>query len=605
MGSLVRRLLPAVFLAAALAPAQEPVTDDEVIEYVGHVIAWYRDAAAATQGRTGSREALYRDSVRKSASQTLRSALQFARAQAALPSGGPAAPAADDTRGRRLLQAGANAAQRIDQIEEQIESIDRSLESAPARTRARLAAKRNELTGELNLARARRESLQGLAGLLNNSDNGGLSARISDLERSVSDLDAAAAPREQPDDFHPESAGVVGLTSEVFSISRKISRLDDLSRATERLREHLEKFRAPMRTSLRNIMRRSEAISQMPDTDPAALNEARKELDGLLVRFKQLSSVSAPLAAQTADLRSTQADLVQWRNVLGQQSSGIFRYLLFRLVMLGLGILVILLLSALWRRGTMRYVQDMRRRRQLLLLRRIVVGCTIAVFILLSFVTEFGSIATFAGFSAAGIAVAMQSVILSVVAYFFLVGRWGVRVGDRITVSGVTGDVIDIGLFRVYLMELAKVGQDTQATGRVVVFPNAVFFQPSALFKQFPGIEYTWRSVSLTLPPYGDYSALEKEVLAAVEAVYEEYRGAIEKQHRAAQSADNLHTPSPRPEARLRLVEGGLEFSVRYPVELRRAAETDDRITRALLAVLDHHPTVTFSRGPKVQAVIG
>jgi hypothetical protein len=273
--------------------------------------------------------------------------------------------------------------------------------------------------------------------------------------------------------------------------------------------------------------------------------------------------------------------------------------------MLGFGILVILLLSALWRRGTIRYVQDVRRRRQLLLLRRIVVGCTIAVFVLLSFVTEFGSIATFAGFSAAGIAVAMQSVILSVVAYFFLVGRWGVRVGDRITISGVTGDVIDIGLFRVYLMELGKAGQDTHPTGRIVVFPNAIFFQPSALFKQFPGIEYTWRTVSFTLPPYGDYSILEKEIVAAVQAVYGEYREAIERQHQAAQSADNLHIAAPCPEARLRFVEGGLEFSVRYPVELRRASEIDDRITRELLAVLDRHPTVTFARPPKVLATTG
>src|SRR5262249_10940937 len=155
----------------------------------------------------------------------------------------------------------------------------------------------------------------------------------------------------------------------------------------------------------------------------------------------------------TSAIEASRADLVQWRNTLGEAYSTTMHYLLLRLGALGLGVLVIFILSELWRRFTMRYVQDMRRRRQLLLFRRIVVGCTIALFIVLSLVTEFGSIATFAGFSAAGIALAMQSVIVSVVAYFFLVGRWGVRVGDRVTVSGVTGDVFDIGLFRLYLME--------------------------------------------------------------------------------------------------------------------------------------------------------
>jgi len=48
------------------------------------------------------------------------------------------------------------------------------------------------------------------------------------------------------------------------------------------------------------------------------------------------------------------------------------------------------------------------------------------------------------------VAVALQTVILSGVAYFFFIGRFGVRVGDRVTITNITGDVIEIGLFRIY-----------------------------------------------------------------------------------------------------------------------------------------------------------
>ncbi len=597
-------LLPVLLLAGSIAPAQEPVKDHDDFEYLGHMIAWYRDATALGQVRGSSRLALYRDSLCKSSTQTLRSAFQFARAQAVLP-GSAALPAPESGPGMpdrsRLLQAGATADQRIDRLQDQIEEIGHALETAPARSRAMLLAQRDRLTGELNLAKARLEALQGLLGLLSNPGKGGQAARINDLERSVTYLDAGAC-RAQADDFHPESAGVIGLVAEVFTTSRKMGQLDDLASNTQRLREHSEKLRAPMREGLRSILRRGDEISRTSYKDTAELKLARKELDGLLARFKQVSGASAPLVQQIAGLKSVESTLAQWRDALEQQNGAVERYLFFRLAMLGVVILIILMLSALWRRGTMRYVRDVRRRRQLLLVRRIVVGCTIAVFVLLSFVTEFGSLATFAGFSAAGIAVAMQSVLLSVVAYFFLVGRWGVRVGERISVSGTTGDVIDVGLFRVYLMELTKTGQDLVPTGRVVVFPNAIFFQPSALFKQFPGVDYTWRTVSFTLPPYGDYASLEREILVAVEKIYAEYRDAIERQHQAAQSMDNLHTPVPRPEARVRFVEDGLEFSVRYPVEIRRAGEIGDRVTRAVLEVLDRNPTVTFSRTPRVQA---
>ena len=305
-------------------------------------------------------------------------------------------------------------------------------------------------------------------------------------------------------------------------------------------------------------------------------------------------------------LDASYSNLVQWRSALREEHTTALRYLLLRLGMLGLAILVIVILSEMWRRATMRYVRDIRRRRQFLLLRRIVVGCTIVLFVVLSFVTEFGSLATFAGFSAAGVAVAMQSVILSVVAYFFLVGRWGVRVGDRVTVSGITGEVIEIGLFRMYLMELSGAAMGLHPTGRIVVFPNAVFFQPAAMFKQLPGIDYTWHTVSVTLSRDCDHALAEKQVMAAVESVYGGYRKEIDRQYEAARTSLNLHADAPRPEARVRFVDSGVEVSVRYPVEIGSAGATDDRITRELLELVAREPNLQLNIAgtPKIQTVV-
>ena len=100
-----------------------------------------------------------------------------------------------------------------------------------------------------------------------------------------------------------------------------------------------------------------------------------------------------------------------------------------------------------------------------------------------------------------------KRVILSVAAYFFLIGRYGVRVGDRITVSGVTGDVIDVGLVRLYLMELSGTGIDLYPTGRVVVFSNSVMFQAAPFFKQLPGTAYAWHEVAVTLAPDANSAA--------------------------------------------------------------------------------------------------
>ena len=62
---------------------------------------------------------------------------------------------------------------------------------------------------------------------------------------------------------------------------------------------------------------------------------------------------------------------------------------------------------------------------------RPVLWFTIVIIVAFAFATQLGSVATFAGLLTAGVAVALQNVILSVAGYFLLIGRFGIRVGDR------------------------------------------------------------------------------------------------------------------------------------------------------------------------------
>jgi small-conductance mechanosensitive channel len=405
-----------------------------------------------------------------------------------------------------------------------------------------------------------------------------------------------------PPAFHPDSAGIIGLTTEVFSLSQRMKRLEHLAQTTDALRQATDKLRAPLRSALRDVIRRGDALAQAAESaDVAELTAQKKELDALGARFKQLAAASMPLGEQASDIGAARSRILEWRSSLDETYRSTWRYLLLRIAMLGVALAIVLGLSELWRRGTIRYVQDLRRRRQVLVLRRIVVGCAVGLILVLGFVTEFGSLATFAGFSAAGIAVALQSVLVSVVAYFFLAGRWGVRVGDRVTVSGVTGEVADVGLFRLYLMELDGTGTAQQPTGRMVVFPNSVFFQPSAVYKQLPGVDYVWREVTLKLSGTTDYGHVERRLMDAVEAVYAGYRDTVERQHRRVQASLDVHTATPRPESRLRIVDAGLEITIRYPVELGRAAEIDDRITREVIKQVEDDPKLVLTGGGTVQ----
>jgi small-conductance mechanosensitive channel len=224
-------------------------------------------------------------------------------------------------------------------------------------------------------------------------------------------------------------------------------------------------------------------------------------------------------------------------------------------------------------------------------LRRVAIGVALTVVIVFGLVSELGSVATYAGFVTAGIAVALQNVILAIVAYFFLIGRYGVRVGDRITLAGVTGRVVDIGLVRIYLMELA--GPELHSTGRIVVLSNAVLFQPTALFKQIPGAEYVWHTMTLTLAATADVVEANKRLKAAADGVYAKYRPSIERQYAVMQRLLDFDTSAPQPEVRVRWAESGLECAVRYPVVPENSATVDQQMLKSLRDALAQEPPLT------------
>jgi small-conductance mechanosensitive channel len=382
----------------------------------------------------------------------------------------------------------------------------------------------------------------------------------------------------------------------LFDLVRKSQAIADVASQTDALKVEITRLREPIRQGIRGILARGREITDQElggALPPAAQNAG--ELDGMMQHFQELTAINVPLAKQERMLETVRANLHDWRGSVGRHEIVAARALLVRLAGIVAAIAVVLLAAWLWRTATFRFVHDVRRRRQLLLVRRIVVWVASVFIVLSAFLTDLGSWATIAGFATAGIAVALQSVILSLVAYFFLIGRYGVRAGDRVTIAGVTGDVVEVGLVRLYVAELSGAWGDLHPTGRVVLFPNSVIFQASANFyKQLPGTEYSWHEAALSLAPDCDLKLTEQRLLAAADSVLQDYRDVLLAQHAKATTAMNMEVEEPRAKGRLRLGSSGLEFVLRYPVEIRQSAEIDDRITRALVEAIERAPGLKF-----------
>ncbi len=615
--------LTTVFVCAiwAAAPDSLPTDGSAILNHLNVAISWYRHLSAADETSGQPSDVLYLQNAHDLAHQALQFAFESAQAEASLPlsqggSQGQTSNTELSSDQQNLAKALSNTNDRVNQIQTQIETLNQQVERSRGKKRQDMVSRRAALQGELDLDKAMQDALQKISNSVspNGENKSGLEGQINQLKQSVPEIFAPPSQKENQlsqssrptNATRADNSGLFGQVSILFGQMRDLHDLDRLIDETKNLRDTAEKLRAPLVDALRALLQQGRDAVNQQANGPLPPDTTRRNLELLTARFKQISAAAVPLRQETVILDQCRADLLEWRNSMLLEYGRVLRSLLTRVAGILIALAAVFLLSHLWRSATYRYIHDARRRRQVLLVRRFVTAFLMVLVIILGFVSEFSSLATFAGFITAGLAVALQTVILSIAAYFFLVGRYGVRVGDRITVSNVTGDVIEVGLVRLYLMELAGTGIDLYPTGRVVVFANSVLFQATPLYKQLPGTSFAWHEVAVALAPATNHALAESKLLAAVNEVYDQYRENLERQQRLVGRLIDTPILAPTPKTQLRFVDTGLEFVVRYPVELDRAAEIDDQMTRKLMEVIDREPELksTVAGTPKLRAPI-
>ncbi|HEY7888382.1 MAG TPA: mechanosensitive ion channel family protein [Steroidobacteraceae bacterium] len=622
---------PAPAKPSSLLPL--PATD--VLAHVRHSVDWYRDLAGVEQINLPGVDPLARSELQEQALTAVHLAFEFGKAaedilgreaqasaqkqNAKVPGGGAAsAQSTAPTPGVQLERAAVNLASRAATLRSEMAQVDGQLRrTRGAKARAALAAQRAGIVAALQLVQQIQSNVDQLRHFQENAIAGqgkppkGLRAQLAAYQKSIPELasgegpegaatapqsskaaapssaghtsSAPAASKTAPVNFQPQSAGIVTLIGQWFTLHGYRVQLEAAIEDTTGLENELTDKRSRLLVTVRQLV--GGGLASITAGNTVQLGAQQQVIEAATGQLRELSGVILPLGEQALTLSDAQTTLEDWNHALAAQESAVASYIGLRLGILLGWVVAVLIVSAIWKRAIYRYLPDARRRRPFVVLRRVIIAAALTLVVTFSLVSQFGSVATYAGFVTAGVAVALQNVILAIVAYFFFIGRYGVRVGDRVTISGVTGRVVDISLLRIYLMELS--GPDLHSTGRLVVLSNAVLFQPTALFKQIPGAEYLWHSVTLTIVATANIEKAYSGLQSAANKVYDTYRAAIQRQHDLAQRFIEFETSAPVPEVRVRLTDNGLECAVRYPVVPEKSARIDQQMIEALRKALE------------------
>jgi len=188
---------------------------------------------------------------------------------------------------------------------------------------------------------------------------------------------------------------------------------------------------------------------------------------------------------------------------------------------------------------------------------------------------------------ASGFAVALvlfhKELVLNVMGWWVKTMGHAFRIGDRVRVGEVRGDVIDYGILTTTLMEVGTEADHGMRTGNIVILPNAALLTES-LLNETRILEFEWKEFTFSLLPNEDWKEAEATLSAAATEMVSGYREQVSAQLSDMAVRFAFHPIRVEPLVFVRSQpDGGIQLWVRLAVPAREIALTEDHLTRVFL----------------------
>jgi small-conductance mechanosensitive channel len=207
------------------------------------------------------------------------------------------------------------------------------------------------------------------------------------------------------------------------------------------------------------------------------------------------------------------------------------------------------------------------------------------LFILLVIFGPPSQLGTFLGLAGAGLTVALKDFIVGFLGWFVLMGKNGIRLGDWVEINGVTGEVVELGMFHTVLLETGNWTDSSHPTGRRVTFTNS-FAIEGHYFNFSTSGQWLWDELQIVVPagqdPYPIVDAIQKKVIEATS------EGALqaEKEWKGTTRSREMTSQTAAPAINIKPVIGGIEIAVRYITRANERYQLRAKLYEAAVGLL-------------------
>lgn len=212
----------------------------------------------------------------------------------------------------------------------------------------------------------------------------------------------------------------------------------------------------------------------------------------------------------------------------------------------------------------------------------------ILIVLLLSVVyrDRLGSLTVFFGIAGAGIAFALQEVIVSLAGWTAILFSDIYKSGDRVLVGGIKGDVIDVGMLRTTIMEIGGWVDGDLYNGRIVRIANSFVFK-EPVYNYSADFPFLWDEIKIPVKFGSNYELARAICYQAADEVVGSYVEEAEKHWNNMVQKYLIENATTKPLVLMEVNDNWVEFTVRYVVDYKRRLGVKDELFSHILTKVE------------------
>lgn len=409
---------------------------------------------------------------------------------------------------------------------------------------------------------------------------------------------AKGSAKPTPGADHPalQAGTSSGLVAEWRVWSGYRGRQAQLQRATEqvaRVEQRLAKERQTLQQHIQTeesqkeeLARRANAIltARKPESSANPKLEATTALS-LLHQLSLDEKALSDLSNRIQDLRQLNSTYSEWIGLVTVQERAALHSMIKSVLWIILAGLLVFIADRTIDRALARVKLERKQRATLRTVTHFSVKALTALVILLIILGPPDHLSTIVGLAGAGLTVSMKDFIVSFFGWFILMSRHGIRAGDWVEINGVSGEVIDVSLFRTVLLETGNWNESGHPTGREVSFLN-LFAVEGHYFNFTTSGQWLWDEIKLIIPWGVDPYPIVAKIEETAKAETENNAKRAEQEWQRATRGYTVKKFSAAPSINLKTVEDGVEVTVQYISTAIERFQLRLRLSRAAVGLI-------------------